>query len=129
MKRILVCDDERPILDGLRYLLRAGDREIAVAGSGPEALESIAEHVPDLLITDVMMPEMSGFDLVANLRSREETKLMPIIILTAKGNAQDAATARKVWRAVVMGKPFKPQELRDLVSATLQESAPNPVDG
>ena len=128
MKRILVCDDEAHILEGLRHLLRAADREITVASSGMEALDAVRRECPDLLITDVMMPEMSGLDLVAALRSKDATKNLPIIILTAKGQAQDAAMAQEVWCATVVAKPFKPQELRELVTVTLASNeCPQPT--
>ena len=120
MKRIMVCDDEPHILEGLRYLLRTPDQRVEVASSGKEALQRIAEQKPDLLITDIMMPEMSGLEVVSTLRGQEATKDLPIIILTAKGQAQDAAMAQQVWGATVVAKPFKPQELRELVTITLE---------
>ena len=97
MKRIVVCDDEPHIVEGLRYLLRAPDRVIEVTSAGKQALECIQQQRPDLLIVDVMMPEMSGLDVVASLRAADPTKDLPIIILTAKGQAQDATMAQEVW--------------------------------
>ncbi len=119
MKTILVCDDEPHILEGLRFLLRAPDRQILVASHAKEALDMIAQQIPDLLITDVMMPEMSGLELVETLRDQEATQHLTIIILTAKGQAQDASMAQQVWGAAVMAKPFQPAKLRDLVTTTL----------
>jgi len=126
MKRIVVVDDERPIVEGLRHLLRGPDREIIVAHSGQEALEAIAQQVPHLLITDVMMPHMSGLEVVATLRATRETKELPIIILTAKGQAQDTAAARETWGATVMAKPFQPAQLRKLVAEILGARTPMP---
>jgi len=123
MNRIMVVDDEPHILEGLRYLLRGPDRQIDVASSGKEALRGIAEHKPDLLITDVMMPEMSGLEVISILRGQGATKDLPIIILTAKGQAQDAAMAQQVWGATVVAKPFNPKELKQMVTTTLA----NPV--
>jgi CheY-like chemotaxis protein len=120
MKRIVVCDDEPHIVEGLRYLLRAPDRVIEVTNAGKQALERIEEQRPDLLIVDIMMPEMSGLDVVASLRAAERTKDLPIIILTAKGQAQDATMAQEVWGATVVAKPFEPSKLRELVSQTLE---------
>lgn len=119
MKRIVVCDDERPIVDGLRHLLRAPDREIVVARSGTEALDAIAQQVPDLLITDVMMPHMSGLELIATLRANKATARLPIIILTAKGRAQDTSMAQEMWDARMVAKPFQPAQLRKLVHEML----------
>jgi CheY-like chemotaxis protein len=123
MKHILVVDDEPHILEGLRHLLKAPDRTIVGVSLAKEALERIAQHIPDLLITDVMMPEMSGLELVAALRADEATCRLPVIILTAKGQALDATMAQEVWGATVMAKPFQPRKLRELVQLTLM---PNP---
>jgi two-component system alkaline phosphatase synthesis response regulator PhoP len=120
VKRILICDDEPHILEGLRYLLRGPDRTIEVARNGREAIERIDRQVPDLLITDVMMPEMSGLEVVAKLQTQPATRDLPIIILTAKGQAQDAAMAQEVWGASVIAKPFEPHKLRELVTITLE---------
>ena len=121
MKRLLICDDEPHIVEGLRHLLRDADRKIAVARSGREALQCIEESVPDLLILDIMMPQMSGLEVLATLRQEDKTKGLPIIILTAKGEAQDASMAQEVWQAMVMAKPFEPQKLRELVTTSLED--------
>jgi CheY-like chemotaxis protein len=122
MKRIICCDDEPHILEGVRHLLRGPDRVLEVATTGREAINLIAREIPDLLIVDVMMPEMSGLEVVAALRAEEKTKDLPIIILTAKGQAQDAAVAQEVWGATVMAKPFSPNKLRQLVETTLNRT-------
>ena len=121
MKRIVVCDDEPHIVEGLRHLLRGPDRRIQVTASGKEALQCIAAEIPDVLILDIMMPEMSGLEVAAALRADEATANLPIIILTAKGQAQDAAMAQEVWNTTVVAKPFEPQKLRQLVTATLEK--------
>jgi len=128
MKQILVVDDEPHILEGLRHLLRTPERQIAVAGSAKEALILIAKHLPDLLITDVMMPEMSGLDLVSELRADARTRHLPVIILTAKGQAQDATMAQEVWGATVMAKPFQPRKLRELVEYSLAQNTCTPQE-
>jgi CheY-like chemotaxis protein len=122
MKRILVCDDEPHIVEGLRYLLRSPDRTVVIARSGPEALAEVARQAPDLVILDVMMPQMSGLEVVAELRASQETSRLPVIILTAKGEAQDASMAQEVWHATVMAKPFEPQKLRELVDNCLESN-------
>ncbi|MFQ5590647.1 MAG: response regulator transcription factor [Phycisphaerae bacterium] len=130
MKRIMVCDDEPHIVEGLRFLLRAPDRHVEVTTSGKEALQCIQEQVPDLLITDIMMPEMSGLEVVATLRADAATKDLPIIIITAKGQARDAAMAQEVWGATVVAKPFQPRKLREIVSSILEADAcPQPSSG
>ncbi len=128
MKRIICCDDEPHIVEGVRYLLRGSDRTLEIARSGKEALALIDKAVPDLLILDVMMPEMSGLEVVAKLRQNKTTQNLPIIILTAKGQAQDAAMAQEVWGATVIAKPFEPKRLRDLVGTLLESGrCPQPT--
>ncbi len=120
MTRIVVCDDEPHIVEGLRFLLRKKDRIIEGVASGAEALRSINAERPDLLITDIMMPEMSGLEVIAALRDQEATKDLPIIILTAKGQAHDAAMSQEVGGALVIAKPFEPRKVRELVDAVLE---------
>lgn len=120
MKRIVVCDDEPHIIEGLRYLLRAPDREIVIAHNGQEAMELVTQQVPDLLIIDVMMPVMNGIETIARLRECQDCRDLPIVILTAKGQAQDSAMAQELWGAVVMAKPFQPKRLREIVTEILE---------
>lgn len=123
MKRIFICDDEPHIVEGVRFLLRGADRCIECFSSGKDVLRRIQEQVPDVLITDVMMPEVSGLDVVAALRDKEATRNLPIIILTAKGQAHDATMAQDIWGAMVVAKPFEPRKLRELVENTLENHA------
>ena len=120
MKYIIAGDDEPHIVEGVRHLRRAADRQIQTVSSGRAALDLIEEQIPDLLIVDIMMPEMSGLEVVSTLRANEATRGLPIIILTAKGQAQDAAMAQEVWGTTVVAKPFDPTQLRRLVTATLE---------
>jgi CheY-like chemotaxis protein len=120
MKRILVCDDEPHIVEGLKYLLRGPDRTITTARNGRQALDQIAESVPDLLIIDVMMPVMNGLEAISRLREVPETASLPVIILTAKGQAADSTIAQEQWGAIVMAKPFQPKRLRSIVSSILE---------
>lgn len=120
MNRIIVCDDEPHIVEGLRFLLRSPDREIVVTYSGEDALRRLDEKRPDLLIVDIMMPGMSGLEVVSTLRADPATKDLPIIIITAKGQARDATMAQEIWNAIVVAKPFQVQELRQLVASTLE---------
>lgn len=119
MKRILICDDEPHVLEGLRFLLRSPSRSIAVADSAQLALQCISQQRPDLLITDVMMPGMSGLELVAHLRNDAATKDLPVIIITARGQAEDGSAAAEVWGAHVVAKPFDPRAVKDLVAGIL----------
>jgi CheY-like chemotaxis protein len=122
-RQILICDDEPHVLEGLRFLLKSKERRIVTAPNGRRALELIESCTPDLLITDVMMPEMNGVELVAALRGRPATQNLPIIIVTARGQPDDAVVAQEVWGTHVIAKPFDPGALRELVSSILGDRA------
>jgi len=126
MKKILICDDEPHIVEGLRYLLKGPSRVIEIASNGQEALSVARNDRPDLLIIDLMMPVLGGLETIAMLREQQAFKKMPIIILTAKGCEQDNAAAEQLWGATVVAKPFRPGPLRALVSHLL-EGVPLPA--
>lgn len=123
MKRILVCDDEPHISEGLRYLLRGPGREVQVARCGEQALAMIQEQVPDLLILDVMMPGMSGPEVLSILRKQPATAHLPVIVLTAKAYADNGVIAQELWDATMIAKPFAPARLRESVTRLLEMGA------
>ncbi len=115
MANIVVCDDEPHIVQGLRYLFESDGHDVRVAHNGLEALELIADECPDLLVTDIMMPKLSGFELVRRIRADVETRSLPVLMLTAKGQRSDAVYAREVGATEFVTKPFSPIKLRELV--------------
>ena len=122
MKRIIVCDDEPHIVEGVRFLLRSSDRQIVVARSGMEALALIEEQMPDLLILDIMMPEMSGLEVLGTLRAAAATQKLPIIILTAKGEERDRVRGLDAGADDYIVKPFSAQEMLARVRAVLRRA-------
>lgn len=130
--RILVVDDE-PSLRRLieRYLSMQG-YEVVVASDGNEALERIAEQIPDLVITDVMMPHMDGWDLVQRLRSSVDLLFVPIIYVTALGGGKDRIQGFRLGADDYVTKPFELEELslrvrrvlsrRDAIERELRQS-------
>ena len=127
MANIVVCDDEPHIVQGLRYLFETDNHDVRVAHNGQEALDLIAEDLPDLLVTDIMMPKLSGFDVVERLRSSPETASLLIIMLTAKGQRSDAVYARELGASEFVTKPFSPIQLRELVRGLLAQKCETPV--
>ena len=110
-RKILVVDDERHIVRLVQVNLERAGYEVAVAYDGIEALEKVAADKPDMVVLDVMMPRMDGFDVLKKLQANADTKDIPIIMLTAK--AQDADIF-KGWSSGVssyLTKPFNPREL------------------
>ena len=114
-KKILAVDDEKHILRLVQVNLERQGFEVVTAGDGKEALEKVASEQPDLVVLDVMMPYMDGFEVLQTLRRNAATREIPVIMLTAK--AQDADVF-KGWQSGVdlyLTKPFKPMALMSFV--------------
>ena len=123
--RILVADDEPNQLELLTYNLTQADFEVIRAEDGQQALDMIDEHRPDLVIIDWMMPHMSGIDVCRTLRSRSETKRLPIIILSARGEEGDRTLGLDIGADDYISKPFSPRELISRVRALLRRAHPS----
>ncbi len=129
MKTVLVVDDEKHIVRLIQVNLERQGYRIVTAFDGKEALEKIAEEKPDLMVTDVMMPLMDGFQLLHEVRHNPETAELPVIMLTAK--AQDADVFRG-WHGGVdayLTKPFNPMELITFVRRILDKDDNDPNTG
>jgi two-component system, OmpR family, alkaline phosphatase synthesis response regulator PhoP len=114
-KKILAVDDERHIVRLVEVNLQRAGYEVVTAFDGKEALEKVKAEKPDLVVLDVMMPFMDGFEVLRNLKANAETAEIPVIMLTAK--AQDADVFRG-WQSGVdcyLTKPFNPMELLTFV--------------
>src|SRR5438094_5613099 len=110
-KKILAVDDERHIVRLVEVNLQRAGYEVVTAYDGREALEKVKSEKPDLVVLDVMMPYMDGFEVLKNLKADPSTAEIPVIMLTAK--AQDADVFRG-WQSGVdcyLTKPFNPMEL------------------
>ena len=126
--RILVADDEPNQLELLTFNLVQADYEVIRAEDGQQALDMIEEHRPDLAIIDWMMPRMSGIDLCRTLRARPETKQLPIIILSARGEEGDRTLGLDIGADDYISKPFSPREMVSRVRALLRRSHPALAD-
>ncbi|BCW97978.1 MAG: response regulator transcription factor [Armatimonadota bacterium] len=114
-KKILAVDDEKHIVRLVQVNLERQGYEVVTANDGREALEKVESERPDLVVLDVMMPYMDGFEVLQNLRRNPSTRDIPVIMLTAK--AQDADVFRG-WQSGVdcyLTKPFNPMELISFV--------------
>ena len=125
-KRILVVDDEQDLCDILLYNLHAAGYEAEAAYSGEMALKKEPSSY-DLLILDVMMPGMSGFELAKKLKAEEQTSLIPIIFLTAKDTEEDALTGFGLGADDYVTKPFSVREVVARVKAVLARSIAQPL--
>lgn len=110
-RKILTCDDEKHIVRLIQVNLERQGYEVITAFNGAECLELVAADRPDLIVLDVMMPEMTGFEVLEALKKNPDTAEIPVIMLTAR--AQDADVLRG-WQSGVecyLTKPFNPMEL------------------
>jgi len=122
-KKILAVDDEKHIVRLVQINLEKEGYEVATASTGREALERVSDFQPDLIVMDVMMPEMDGFEALKKLKENPETRDIPVIMLTAK--AQDADVFRG-WQSgadLYLTKPFNPAELLSFIKRLLSSSA------
>ena len=121
---ILIADDEPNQLELLSYNLEQAGFTVMQAKNGQDALEKIEDHAPDLVILDWMMPHLSGIELCRLLRSRSDTMLLPIIILSARGEEGDRTLGLDSGADDYMSKPFSSRELVSRVKALLRRSRP-----
>lgn len=118
-KRLLIVDDEPNLLRALEAYLGAEGFEITTARSGAEALVKLAQALPDLIISDIRMPGMSGYELARQLRDSSRTALVPIVFLTAKGESEDRIEGFRAGVDAYLTKPFIPGELLAVVNNIL----------
>ena len=110
-KRLLVVEDNFRLLQAINVCLSKAGFEVMTASDGNAALERIAETIPDLIVSDIMMPGMDGFFLAAQIRANPRTDLIPIVFLTARETRQDRIAGFKVGIDAYLVKPFEPDEL------------------
>lgn len=118
-RRLLVVDDEAILLKAVAATLRAEGFDVTTARSGADALVSINQTMPDLIISDIRMPGMDGYELARVLRSNARTALVPIVFLTAKGERKDRIDGFRSGVDAYLTKPFDPDELLAVISGIL----------
>jgi DNA-binding response OmpR family regulator len=121
MPHILLCDDELHILKAAEFKLSRAGYEVQCANNGQEGWEAIQRRKPDILVTDLQMPYLNGFQLAQKVRESPATSDLPIIMLTGKGyemSKEDVSAKFGISR--VMNKPFSPRELLQTVEETLR---------
>jgi DNA-binding response OmpR family regulator len=116
---ILVADDDPDILALVSFRLQKSGYEILEARTGEEAVRVALDRLPDLAILDVMMPLVDGYEATRRLRQHEETRRMPVILLTARVQEEDIARGFDAGADDYVKKPFSPQELGSRVQAVL----------
>ena len=118
-RRVLLIEDEPNIIEAIRFILSRDGWRVDTHSNGETAVEAVREKLPDLVILDVMLPNRSGYDILHDLRSDDDTKALPVLMLTARGQKKDRELAEKLGVNRFMTKPFSNGE----ILATVRELA------
>ncbi|SIQ16662.1 MULTISPECIES: phosphate regulon transcriptional regulator PhoB [Acidiphilium] len=124
---VLVVEDEAPLVTLLRYNLEKSGFRVDEAGDGNEALTKITESPPDLVLLDWMLPTLSGIELCRQLRRRPATRSLPVIMLTARAEDQDAVRGLETGADDYITKPFSPEALVARIRALLRRTGAAPA--
>jgi len=124
MAKVLVVDDEPNIVLSLEFLMEQAGFEVVTAEDGEQALARVSDALPDLLLLDISLPGMSGFDVLERLRSEQATAQLPIIMLTAHGRDVEREKGMALGADDYITKPFSTQTLVEKVKALLIEEQP-----
>ena len=125
-KRVLVVDDEKLIVKGIRFSLEQDGMEVDCAYDGEEALEAAKKKEYDVVLLDVMLPKLSGFEVCQQIR---EFSMMPIIMLTAKGDDMDKILGLEYGADDYITKPFNILEVKARIKAIMRRSSKNTATG
>ncbi len=121
MTKILIAEDERDIRDLITFTLRFAGYEVVAASNGEEAVTLALQEIPDLIISDVRMPRMNGYEACEKIKAEEKTKHIPVIFLSAKGQDAEIQTGMNVGAEEYLLKPFAPDQLTSRIQAVLAQ--------
>jgi DNA-binding response OmpR family regulator len=121
MAKILIAEDERDIRDLITFTLGFAGYEVVAAANGEEAVSLAKREIPDLILMDVRMPRMTGYEACAVMKADAKLKDIPVIFLSAKGQDSEIQTGLQVGAADYMLKPFAPDQLTARIQAVLAQ--------
>ena len=119
MAKILIAEDERDIRDLIAFTLRFAGHEVVTASNGEEAVQMAPQANPDLILMDVRMPRMTGYEACRAIKANPNLKDIPVVFLSAKGQESEIQTGLEVGAEEYLLKPFAPDQLTDRVKAIL----------
>ena len=108
---VLIVEDEPDVVDLLRFHLRKAGFKVLVADSGPQGLDSVRSHLPDVVVLDIMLPGMSGLEVCRVIKSEPALAELPVLMLTAKGDVRDRVKGLETGADDYVTKPFSPKEV------------------
>lgn len=121
MAKILIAEDERDIRDLVAFTLRFAGHEVVTASNGEEAVQMVPQANPDLILMDVRMPRMTGYEACRAIKANPNLKDIPVVFLSAKGQESEIQTGLEVGAEEYLLKPFAPDQLTDRVKAILSK--------
>lgn len=119
-KKILVVDDDPYILMSLEFLMKKAGHTVMIARNGTEALESIKKEIPDLILLDIMMPDVDGYSICKQVKSKKDLKHIHIIFLSAKTKESDIKKGLDLGASLYITKPFSTRDLMKQVNGLFQ---------
>jgi two-component system alkaline phosphatase synthesis response regulator PhoP len=125
-ERLLVIEDERNIAELIKYNLQEAGYRVSTSPNGQDGLAQVRKKKPDLVILDLMLPELDGLEVCKIMRQNDETAAIPILMLTAKGEEADRVVGLELGADDYMTKPFSPRELVARVRAVLRRVGERP---
>ncbi len=123
MAKILIAEDERDIRDLITFTLRFAGHEVIPASNGEEALQLALKEVPDLILMDVRMPRMTGYEACKRMKEEPSIQHVPVVFLSAKGQESEIQTGLEVGAVDYILKPFAPDQLVKRVQELLEQHA------
>jgi len=120
--RVLVVDDDPDVVEAVGVVLEDDGYRVETATDGPAALRSVLEAPPDLIVLDVRMPRLNGWEFCEIVRRQSHTRDVPVLFLTGRGEMRDQITAMQVGGSGHLRKPFRIEDLRDKVRALTRET-------
>jgi DNA-binding response OmpR family regulator len=115
--RVLLIEDEPNISEAIRFILSRDGCDVMALADGTTALEAVRQVMPDLVILDLMLPGLSGLEILEQLRADPVTRALPVMMLTAKGQGRDREAAERAGANHFMTKPFSNDDMRAAVRA------------
>ncbi|MEM6276601.1 MAG: response regulator [Pseudomonadota bacterium] len=116
-KRVLLIEDEPNIIEAVRFILSRDGWAVDTHSDGATAMAAVSRRMPDVIILDAMLPNRSGFEILRDLRDQPETAEVPVLMLTARGQAKDRERAVEAGVSHYMTKPFSNAEVLERVRA------------
>ncbi len=119
MAKILIAEDERDIRDLITFTLTFAGHQVTAASNGEEAVQKALQIIPDLILMDVRMPRMTGYEACKKMKEEDSIKHIPVAFLSAKGQETEVQTGLQVGAVEYILKPFSPDELTERVKKLL----------